>query len=88
MATYLPAAPGTFALRRDSFLYDRRAVIGWVVSETRVRPLVACNDSATVRAWANADAVERPDGSIESLSNDRVWSGIRDWLEDMAPEPD
>lgn len=81
----LPAAPGTSALRiSDLLLHDRRAVIGWVVGETGLRPLIACSDPETVRAWMDAEAVQHPDGRVESLVDGRVWSRVSDWRESVA----
>lgn len=80
----LPAAPGTFALRTADLLHERRAVIGWIVSETGLRPLIACSDPETVRAWMDAEAVQHPDGRVESLVDGRVWSRASDWREAMA----
>lgn len=80
----LPAAPGTLALRIADLLHERRAVIGWLVSETGLRPLIACANPETVRAWMDAEAVQHPDGRVESLVDGRVWSRASDWRESVA----
>lgn len=80
----LPAAPGTTALRIADLLHDRRAVIGWVVGETGLRPLIACSNPETVRAWMDAEAVQHPDGRVELLVDGRVWSRVSDWRELVA----
>jgi len=80
----IAAAPGTFALRISDLLHDRRAVIGWVVSDAGLRPLIACSDPETVRAWMDAEAVQHPDGRVESLVDGRVWSRVSDWRDALA----
>lgn len=86
MATYLPAAPGTYALRLDGDFYQRRTVVGWLVGAGGPKPLVASADTELTRVWLhNTDAVEHPDGRVESLNSGQIWSTSRAWFEEIFP---
>lgn len=85
IGTYLPAAPGTYALRIGGDLFERRTVVGWSLSAEGIRPLVAGKGGKLARLWLDSDAVEHPDGRIESLSEERHWSTLMEWFEDVCP---
>lgn len=85
-SAYLPAAPGTHALRIDGDFYQRRTVVGWLVGAGGPKPLVASADTNLTREWLhNTDAVQHPDGRVESLVSGREWSTWADWFEETFP---
>lgn len=86
MATYVPAAPGTYALRIDGDRESRRTVVCWMVGPKGAQPLVASADIELTRDWFhNAAAVEHPDGMVESLVDGRCWLKWTDWIEEALP---
>lgn len=79
--SYAPAAPGTTALLPllEDAGYLRRTVIGWRVCDGQTRPLVA-GPSELVRLWLNhANAVQHPDGRVESLDCGKDWPDAEAW---------
>jgi len=84
MATYVPAAPGTYVLRIDGDRESRRTVACWMVGAKGAQPLVASADVELTRDWFHkAVAVEHPDGRVESLVDGRVWSTSMEWFEEV-----
>jgi len=78
--TYIPAAPGTYALLPLLDVgYLVRGVIGWRVCDGQTRPLVA-GPTDVVGLWSNlACAVQHPDGRVESLDSGKDWPDPESW---------